>query len=101
LLGGACAGAAAGRALLPWAEARLGRLRSLHSRAARLGLANSRPLCEAAGAATGLAVGLRGRPALARAHMRSLRAATIGAVAGHGVARLACREDECDAALRP
>lgn len=89
-------GALAGRTLLPWAESRLGRLRSLHTRATKTLVAYSRVLCEAGGAAAAVVLMRRVHPAvrMAELHLRSLAAGSVGAVAGHGVGRFACRAAE-------
>ena len=79
----AACGALAGRAAATWAEAQLGRMRMLSTRAVSWAVANHRVLGEAAGAAAG-AVLFRG------ATLRALRGGLFGALAGHGVARVAC-----------
>ena len=82
-LAAAACGALAGRAAATWAEAQLGRMRMLSTRAVSWAVANHRVLGEAAGAAAG-AVLFRG------ATLRALRGGLFGALAGHGVARVAC-----------
>ena len=87
LLAAAC-GALSGRVVMRWAEAQLGRVRMLGMRSVAWVARNNRVVCETAGAAAG-AVLFRG------GGLRALRGGIFqggifGALAGHGVARVAC-----------
>ena len=95
----AVVGALAGRGLLPALETNLlggRRLRGPQSAEAQAAVAYSRPLCEAAAAATGVLLLRRALPTTrpAELHLRAVRAALVGAMAGHAVSRLACRHAE-------
>jgi hypothetical protein len=97
-------GALGGRLALPWVDAHaVGRrgLRTLRSRTAELLVGYSRPACELLCAAAAMLIVRRMHPAmrLADAHLRFLRAGTIGTFAGHGVARAATRNEEVEHAL--
>ena len=82
LLAAAC-GALSGRVAARWAEAQLGRMRMLGTRSVAWVTSNNRVVCEAAGAAAGVVL-FRGGA------LRALRGGIFGALAGHGVARVAC-----------
>ena len=86
----------AGRALFAAGEERLGRPRNFESHGARWLLANARPACELGGAAAAVYLTLRGRTpaAMFERHLRSLRAAVLGALTGHLGARLAVRPED-------
>ena len=87
LLAAAC-GALSGRVAMRWAEAQLGRMRMLGSRSVAWTARNNRVLCEAAGAVAG-AVLFRGG-GLRALRGGALQGGVFGALAGHGVARVAC-----------
>ena len=87
LLAAAC-GALSGRAAMRWAEAQLGRLRLLGTRSVAWAARNNRVLCEAAGAAAGAFLFRGGGLRALRGGV--LQGGVFGAVAGHGVARVAC-----------
>lgn len=103
----ACGGALLGRAALPgclsWVESRIGAIRLLRERGARLLVANGRQACELAGAGVAVLLVLRGSPSmrLATSPLRSLAVGGVGAVAGHGVGRAACHDADVAAASAP
>ena len=81
---------------------RLGRPRNFESHGARWLLANARPACELGGAAAAVYLTLRGRTpaAMFERHLRSLRAAVLGALTGHLGARLAVRPEDAIEGVR-
>ncbi len=91
-----CGGALVGRGLLPWIEEQVGRFRLLRTRSVRFLILNSRQFCEAAGAAAGLGLALRGGSAAALSASRAFGAAALGSLGGHVTSRAACRAGELE-----
>ena len=87
LLAAAC-GALSGRVAMRWAEAQLGRMRMLGTRSVSWAARNNRVICEAAGAAAGAVLFRGGGLRVLRGGV--LQGGVFGALAGHGVARVAC-----------
>ena len=92
-LAAALCGGLGGRVALPWVDRRVRGLKSLRTRTAEMLVDYSRPLCELISAAAAIVITRRMYPALllGDAHLRFLRAGTLGAVAGHGLGRAATR----------
>ena len=92
-LAAALCGGLGGRLALPWVDRRVRGLKSLRTRTAEMLVDYSRPLCELLSAAAAIVITRRMYPALlfGDAHLRFLRAGTLGAVAGHGLGRAATR----------
>ena len=92
---GALAGAVGARSALPLVEARL-RLKTLRESGAQTLVAYSRPICELGSAAVACLLLHRAHPAVrtVELHLRSLPAGLAGALVGHVVGRVACRDAE-------
>jgi len=83
-------GAASGRVLSGLFEQQLGRMRVTQDRVSRWLVANSRPLAEAAGALSAVALLSRATTApLLELHQRSVRVGFLGALCGHALCRVA------------
>ena len=95
----AMGGTLVGRSWLHSIDSRF-HLKSLESRPAHLLVAYGRPACELLSAAMGVLLLRRASPGvhLREQHLRVLQAGGLGAASGHLLGRLACRQNEVDAA---